>query len=476
VLDKGGDYSRRRAVTSLRINKLRLALPSTSPYAERTPPIPVEGPTRLTMTQTRWTPAPLAFLAIGLALLVSGIAACILSYSSPARYAAQTLLRARRVLPGDSDTNAPTYDAYFMRTEFQVLQSELVLDEVITNLNLQRLWPSQIALDHPLTMLDARERLRRELDLRIADKMDEINLRITDPDPTRAALIANGVAESYLAHHLRPWRARTIAITNALNAQLHEFDAKISAAQLKVDQLASNLPPGELDRPADDPRNTLQDVEYFRSLAIENQAALVRAEKTLATLKALDHQQLRGALPTAIPDATLTTLLGQLSHADSQLESLKSDTNTSPAELAGLKNTISDLNRKIDDRVNGIMTALQVRVDTLNIAVRDAEQRAGDAAGKDRLDTERRRPLLVARRGLRALEQSREALVAGTRELLSAPPPVRVEILRRATPPAEPAAPNLLWTLPFFAFGGVSAGWGLWLLIHPAHPRFPRKA
>jgi len=87
------------------------------------------------------------------------------------------------------------YDPYFIQTEFEVIQSQVVLNRVIEALDLNKVWGKKYG--QVLKTDETIELLKRQMDLRPVRNTSIIEIRVYDENPEQAARIANKVAEAY---------------------------------------------------------------------------------------------------------------------------------------------------------------------------------------------------------------------------------------------------------------------------------------
>src|SRR5947208_2810040 len=91
------------------------------------------------------------------------------------------------------------YDPYFVQTEFEVIQSEVVLGKVIKDLNLNEEWGKKYGsgtLKTPETI----GLLKSRIDLRPVRNTSFIEIRVFSEKPEDAARLANAIAEAYREH------------------------------------------------------------------------------------------------------------------------------------------------------------------------------------------------------------------------------------------------------------------------------------
>jgi uncharacterized protein involved in exopolysaccharide biosynthesis len=140
------------------------------------------------------------FLAVFLLVVIT---TTLVTFILPETYASVARIRLDLpTTPQNADTNAaPTfpgfYDSHLLQTEFEVIQSEIVLRRVIENLDLNVAWGKQYAGGETLKTTESLELLKTRLDLRPVRGTSLVQIRVFSENPTESAELANAVAESY---------------------------------------------------------------------------------------------------------------------------------------------------------------------------------------------------------------------------------------------------------------------------------------
>ena len=94
------------------------------------------------------------------------------------------------------------YDPWFIQTEFEVIQSEVVLGKVIRELDLADTWGKRYGRGQVLKPQEALGLLKRSLDLRPVRNANLIEIRVFSDLSEEAATIANKIAEDYQQYEL----------------------------------------------------------------------------------------------------------------------------------------------------------------------------------------------------------------------------------------------------------------------------------
>ena len=133
-------------------------------------------------------------------------------------------------------TNA--FDPYFFQTEFETIQSEVVLIRVIDKLNLNSVWGQKYLDGGKLKTSETLVILRGRLDIRPVRNTSLLDIRAFSENPNEARDIANTVAEMY-----RTWRHDQFFERGRDSLKSLEERAKLADAQV-------NMMKQQLDEPA----------------------------------------------------------------------------------------------------------------------------------------------------------------------------------------------------------------------------------
>lgn len=123
------------------------------------------------------------------------------SYSSTARVLLRQNLGEVTRMPG-MPVPANGYDPYFIKTQFEVIQSQAVLGKVITSLDLNQTWGKKYTGGSPLKTPETLALLMARMDLRPVRNTSVIEIRVFSDQPAEAAQLANAIARSYQEYRL----------------------------------------------------------------------------------------------------------------------------------------------------------------------------------------------------------------------------------------------------------------------------------
>ena len=338
------------------------------------------------------------------------------------------------------------YDPYFLQTEFQAIQSHEVLSKAVAALNLNEEWGKKYNHGQPLSEADTEALLKGNLDLDTVRNTKFIEIGARSKDPEEAAKIANAVAEAYRQYRSDEYEELKNHGIVSLQQQLTNEDKKVKLAQAKVDELRSTLGINDAMANASSPESlmTADRLRQLSVLRVQKEADYNQEKALLEKLKPMDREQLGKTLPSAVGDNQLSSLLQELDLAEQNLTSLKRNWSPDSPKYQNAKDLVDDLNRKINEREDGILLGLESRVtssaaylETLNADIKNAEKAdieyaqksAPYFAAKEKLEAEKRQQAVLLAKAQQNATNS-QADAAFPKPVLPPPTP-QPEILTR---------------------------------------------
>ncbi|HTL55305.1 MAG TPA: M56 family metallopeptidase [Candidatus Limnocylindrales bacterium] len=362
-------------------------------------------------------------------------------------------------------------DPWFIQTEFEVIQSELILGKVIEELDLDKQWSRQ--LGRVLKPAESVESLKHRLELRPVRNTSILEVRAYDPNPNRAAEIANKIAEIYRKYRVD--QASGVSVdSDALAKQLKQQELLVAESRTKLNRLRTDL---KIDNKAlanDAPslRLSAETLRKVEGLRLESQAEYVRSKVLLEKLKTLPSDELAQAIPTTgIQDPLLPPLLEQLDLAKQKLAALTIEYGPEHSEVRKISSQIAELRERINDRTKGFLLGYSARVDSLAQGLNDLSNAVAEAAQEDIMTANSTAPYFQAKRELEEQERLRQMLrLKIESQKTETPRNSPVEIVDRASPASYPSRPNRPLAVSGIASGVLLALCGLVLAR-----RRPRK-
>lgn len=374
--------------------------------------------------------------------------------------------------------NNPNYDPFFVQTEFEKIRSRKVLYEVIEELNLNQKWGERDNNNVPLKTSETFDLLYGRIDVRQTRNTSLIEIRVyskakAPEDPAKeAAEIANKIAEVYKRSRLKLKEEMSKDAIEVLKKELKEQDDKITAQQELVDGLretnniSDNFPEGGYS-------GTLEPdtVRRFEANRIEMETIYKRDAELLAQLKGLKNKadsELRKAILTANYDPQLGKLLEDLWTTESTLAKLRETYGPSHPEFKSVAAMQADLNTKVNERIEGILSGLEVKVAANKAQVDSLSASVNEAKRLDYEKTAKSRPYFLAKRALDNLQKARDAMqmkIWLETVDMTLPKNSIVEITDRAEPGRRPVSPNFPLNIALGIIVGLIVGVGLAFFI-----------
>jgi uncharacterized protein involved in exopolysaccharide biosynthesis len=207
-------------------------------------------------------PASIVFLVWLLVVLIAILVTLTLpeSYSSTARIRVE---RDRTDIPPLSES-APvtTYDTNFIQTELAVMQSDVILSQVVAQLDLTRTWGKKYKDGEPLKTGEAIDLLGRLLRVRSVRNTSLIEITAFDDKPDAAARLANEMADTYRNYRLERRKKLYDGGIQTLKAALQANEQRVGDVGARVARL-SHDPAGTNSYLVDQARKDLETLQSF---------------------------------------------------------------------------------------------------------------------------------------------------------------------------------------------------------------------
>jgi len=366
------------------------------------------------------------------------------------------------------------YDPYFIQTEFEVIQSEVILKRVIEDpkWNLNEEWGKQYNSGIPFKTTETMEILKSRMGLRPVRNTSLIEIRIYGDKAKEAADLANAIAEAYRAHRLEQ---SFEMMSNGIAALRKEWDgqeAKVYECQTNVDRLRQELQITESDPMNLAPTPTLS-IESLRQLQSELnnlKAFEVSQEIGLEKLMGLPTDKLRESIQIVLdsPDAELSSLIGQSDTAQDTLIRVAKDYTPDHPNYITAQKLVESCENKIKARLEGILIGLQTKLDKTKATMSALEDRLENARTNDLALAQRSRPYFAEKQRLQDLIEFKRVLgmkVASEKTDLSLPRTSMVEIIEHAVENREAVQPKKAVYIGIAIAVGLLVGVGLAFFI-----------
>ncbi|HEX7860115.1 MAG TPA: polysaccharide biosynthesis tyrosine autokinase [Verrucomicrobiae bacterium] len=302
--------------------------------------------------------------------------------------------------------NGPTaYDPYFIQTEFEKIKSTKVLHPVIERLRLQSVWAKRWGLPETLKISEAYKILVETIQVRQSRNTSLIEIHAFSKDKQEAADIANEIAKQYRATRAQYRAELSEGGIAALEEEYQKHYREVQTLQTNVDQTRVALGISDV---GDSYYQTTTEPETVRNIERDRIAAeqqYIHLNGMLEKLRELEkkdptRKELRKALPTALPDAHLDRYLDDLAKTEQQYTSIAQDFSDEHHEVKRLMELQATINRQIEDRIDGILNGLEVRVTTAKANAQALKELFEAAKRDDTVKRQKYAPYFLVKRNL----------------------------------------------------------------------------
>ena len=354
------------------------------------------------------------------------------------------------------------YNPFFLRTQYEVIQSRQILYQVINNLNLQQVWGEELSDDGtPLTREMAYELLSRSIKVEQYRDTSLIAIQVRREDPVEAARIANEVAVVYRDQRLSLKRRELKRAIEALETELQKQQEKVEKAENELERIRQDLGVSVLAQGIRADKIRLSQMEADRIAARVDM--LVRKAQ-LDQLAGLTGDELMNASSYIVNDQALQAVRAQLVDSEVSLKLLLENYGVNHPEVRRMQAGVDELRKKLSDALNGMKIGLQANYE-VSLQRYEALEKELETARQSDIEAERERflPFDKAEREVNVQRQILDALRARIAQegIAVEVPRTPVEIVDPAEPPTRPVSPNLFLNIFLSVFLGLAAGVGL---------------
>jgi succinoglycan biosynthesis transport protein ExoP len=361
----------------------------------------------------------------------------------------------------------PTYDPYFLQTQYEIIQSKQILYPVIERLGLRTNLVEQAGtLPMELTL----KRLKGQMVVRRYRDTSLIEIAVYDQDPDRAATIANTVAEVFEQQRLEENRRDTQKGIDKLREEMVQQQERLQQAQQKVEQLRKELDVPVLGTAGGNVKLSDLTLQQMEQQLTQARVEAVGRETRLKETQKLTPGQLRHTITTLTDDINVRTLLQRLNETETELEVLKEDYGPDHPKVRSAIAEHDKLQDQIDTRIEGILRGYDVEYRMAQARVTELQRQLDDAkAASLILDSERYLPFRNAQREADLETHLYEAIKGRIQQVTIEleVPRSPVEVIDRAEPPLPQmyVRPNKTLNLSVGAVVGLVLGLALAFFI-----------
>jgi succinoglycan biosynthesis transport protein ExoP len=409
--------------------------------------------------------------------LITAIIATAVTFILPESYASMAKIKVENDGPiingfGQAAAQNQPYDPYFIQTTFEIMQSQLVLSNVIAAMDLNVKWGVKYFNGETLKTTETMEILKGRMSLAPVRNTKLITITVYSEDKAEAAALANQIALAYQNYRVQNNQTTAATGLEVLRAQFLDESNQIQNIQTNVDYMRKiyNI----IDDAASyNPSPTIEKEELNRinEEMLTDQKEYTKQLVQLSSLRAINRTNsllLRDVLPTMFPDSTLSGMLDQLHEAQRKINGLLVDYGRDSLDVRRVQNLIDTLEVQINNRVAGIMEGLETQLSTTKAALDTLQTKVDDAKRQDLENAAKFQPYYTEKHKLVDLQETHKMLnLKITANSIDAriPTTSMVQITDAAEPGKSPVKPNKTLNIVLGLIFGLVMGIGLAFFI-----------
>ncbi|MGA1193226.1 MAG: GumC family protein [Kiritimatiellia bacterium] len=354
------------------------------------------------------------------------------------------------------------FNPFFLKTEFEVIQSRSILSTVLDRLNLQQRWSSRE--DNKAGLIPraiCMEILEKSVRVNQYRDTSMIQIEVFRDDPDEAAQIANEIADVYRDYRQSSKRGEIRAGVQALENELLKQQEKVNAAEEDLERIRQEQGVLTLSRGIRADNLRVQQMEADRIAA---RVDMLTRKARWEQIDALEGDELMNASAYMVNDPSLLNLRRQLVDAEVQLALMMETLGSNHPEVRRTSAGVQELKEKLNDALEGLKAGVfadyevaKTRFEALDRELEEVREADIEAQSERYLPFERaERNLIVQQEILNAL-RARFTQKGVEMEL----PRTMVQIIDRAERNDRPVRPRVVLNIILSVVVGLGAGVGL---------------
>ncbi len=402
-------------------------------------------------------------LSVLLLVVITGTA---YTFTLPKIYASQSRIEVNRDNV-DIDPFNPSsqfgggYDPYFLRTQFEIIQSKPILYEVINRLNLQEVWGKK---GENLTKEHAYSILRSSLTVGQSRDTSLVSIMAKRKDPKEAMKIANELADVYRDARLDLKHKEMTRALDALRRELETQQELVNAAEQEVETIREELDITVLSEGVGEGSVEKLRLQQLEGDRIASQVQMLVEKARYEQLEAMSNEDLLTASSYLAGDAFVESIRSEIKNQDVLLSSLLQNYGVNHPEVKQTQAARDDLMQKLAKALDGIKKGTRAqyivakaKFDALEGALSGVQTSDRKSQREKMLPFNRARQKLEIQRSIMNALQARLAQEGITLKIPRTP----VEIIDSAEESTRPVSPNLILNVLLSIFVGLGSGVGL---------------
>ena len=354
-----------------------------------------------------------------------------------------------------------SYNPFFLRTQFEIIQSRQILYKVIDNADLAKMWGKKFNEDKsPLSRSTAYSILAGAVRVQPYRDTSLISIIVRMEDGGEAALVANEIAKVYREHRLNEKRMQMMRGVEALEGELEKQQEKVNKAEEELERIRKELGVStsggfQIDK---------MKLQAMQGDLIAARVDMLVRKSRLDQIKNLSGEDLLSAAQFIVGDASLNNLRQQITDTQVSLKLMLENLGENHPDVKRLKAGLDELKQRMTDGLAAMKKGLEADYQVAK-AKYDVMDQELTAVKKTDIDAEREK-YLPYNKAERKLENERAVLTALKARLSQQGieleiPRTPVEVIDPAEPSNVPVSPNLFFNILIGIVAGIVAGIGL---------------
>ncbi len=256
------------------------------------------------------------------------------------------------------------YDPFFLQTQFEIITSQSILDQVIDDLHLEETWQKEFGGSQTLTKDQVRKILSNSLDVRLSRNTSLIEITARSTSIEEAVQIADKVAEIYRFSRIRDNKSTSRNGVVELRKRLSQLETNLTVVQADLKMIRATNKISLIDE------GSMQGVQMLQANALRElnsqkllvEGEYVRYKTQLDEVTKLSPTDLRLSLYTVVPDPTLQRLTESLTDYKAALTKLTGELGLEHPQVKVWRNLIENTTTELDNRIKGIINGMEINV------------------------------------------------------------------------------------------------------------------
>jgi len=308
-------------------------------------------------------------IVVFLLVVLTGV---LITYSMPKVFMSSTLIRVKEDTQDITSIGLDRYrsrDPLFLRTQFEIIQSRPIREDVVRRLNLNEVLGKaygyyvsgqEKSMEQTIRLLGRATKVQQYRETNLI----QIRVSLSEPKgavPEVVKNVADEIARAYRDQDIERNRLIAEGSLTAMRKSIEEQNVKVIAAEANREEIRKKynitITGPNVGAGTSIDKRTLEQLEYMTTVT---RSEVAQKKALISTITNLPPNKLLEAQPRLAPDQGLEQLVADKRRAEVEFEKLKaSGLGENHDSVKGLKQAIEELNAKIKSALEGWITGIQ---------------------------------------------------------------------------------------------------------------------